>query len=65
MRSKRPIFARSKALYEDALQGRNLVAAGRCLLAYQRGEDTPEAFAGAMLMGSLIIAQVNPKKGGS
>lgn len=42
-----------------------MALAGRLLLAYQRGEDSPEALAGAMLIGADLITRLNPpKKGG-
>lgn len=37
---------------------RNIALAGNLLYAYQRGEDGPEARAGAMLMAAGILAQI-------
>ncbi|AZF88279.1 hypothetical protein [Meiothermus phage MMP7] len=49
-------------MYERAIHSRDLATAARCLLAYQRGEDSPEALAGALLISADLIARLNPPK---
>lgn len=38
-----------------------MALAARLLLAYQQGEDDPEAVAGAMLIAADILSRLNPK----
>lgn len=49
-------------MYERAIQTRDVALTARCLLAYQRGEEGPEALAGAMLVSADLLIRLNPPK---
>lgn len=62
-RKKKLRFALSKAIYDKAVVKHDVVAAGGALQAMFRGEDSPEAQAGGMLLGAAIISLFVPPKG--